>query len=964
MTRNFVDFFRCPEGLARFDIPSTVSADAGYFRFGDTLTCYGTAFGVRAGRHPWDDLGDALSSTRLAGGQVRLPFDPDQAADNLRYERYPMECLPDANRLGASPMVRDLYYVFRPLMPVSIRSVLQRAHLRGQLENPFPSWPVDRTVDRLFETLMELQLRANGNDPIPFIWFWPEGKRAALVITHDVESAAGVAFSPRLMDLDSEYGFSASFQIVPEKRYDVPESLLQEIRKRGFEINVHDLNHDGNLFRDRDEFRSRAAKINSYAAQFGARGFRAGALYRRLDWFDALNVSYDMSVPNVAHLDPQNGGCCTVMPYFVGDILELPVTATQDYSMFHILKQYSIDLWREQAGIIIKGNGLINIITHPDYLIPSDARNTYRQLLAYLAHTCVQRDVWAALPGEINRWWRLRRDLRLVRADNRWQICGEGCERARLAYAALVDGKLAYTLTPAGPVRQAPYAAGAKDNLVYSALALDQDESTSVLQLESSPSTRSAPVALETITQSEEHAKSSRSNGAHSTNEFAPESTRMQPPFLDQSTEHQYEPASSQLSKHDDAKKQRQKQKPLRVCMVAYTFYEADNRVMRYAETLAQEGHEVEVLALQQGDNPREEVICGVRVHRLQSRVVNEKNQLSYAWRIWMFLLRALVHVTRNDWQRRYDLIHVHSVPDFLVFSALIPRLRGTPVILDIHDILPEFYLGKFGGNQNSWVFRLLTFAERMCANTASHVIIANHIWRDRLISRSVTPDRCTVVLNSPDRSIFHPSSQPRPKNDRFLLLYPGTLNWHQGLDIAIRAFGKIAAKVPNADFHIYGEGPAKPFLNHLIQRLGLQDRVCLLDSRRIREIALIMEQADLGVVPKRKDTFGNEAFSTKIFEFMAMRVPVIVSDTRIDQFYFNDSLVRFFKGGDEDDLAQAMLDLIRHPEKRSALVSNASDYIVQNDWMAKKHEYLGLVARLTAKRAALWNGDSASANA
>ena len=117
----------------------------------------------------------------------------------------------------------------------------------------------------------------------------------------------------------------ASFQLVPEGRYDIPPGVLDEIRRRGFEVNVHDLNHDGRLFTDRDEFRRRALRINAYAREFGARGFRSGVLYRRPEWYDALEIAYDMSVPNVGHLEVQRGGCCTVMPYFIGRIVELPL---------------------------------------------------------------------------------------------------------------------------------------------------------------------------------------------------------------------------------------------------------------------------------------------------------------------------------------------------------------------------------------------------------------------------------------------------------------------------------------------------------------------------------------------------------------------------------------------------------------------------------------------------------------
>jgi len=939
MSTAFLDYFRSSPKTVHFEAIQEPSVEPGYFRLGEDLICYGKIETVPTGKHFSDPLRDASPGIALGADGVQLPFDLDQAVENLRYERYPTECSNDGGRLGASPMVRDLYYVFRPLMPVPIRSVLQRVHLRGQLENPFPNWPVDRTVERLFEKLMELQLRANGNEPIPFIWFWPEGKRAAFLLTHDIESSAGVAFCPRLMDIDNEFGFRASFQVVPEKRYDVTERFLQEFRNRGSEVNVHDLNHDGNLFRERNEFRRRALRINQYAAQFGARGFRSGALYRRLDWYDALNVSYDMSVPCVAHLDPQNGGCCTTMPYFVGDILELPVTLTQDYSLFHILKQYSIHLWKQQSEIIIKGNGLINVITHPDYLIAREARATYRQLLAYLAETCRFENVWATLPGEVDRWWRMRHHMRLTRAGNRWVIRGEGSERARIAYASLVDGKLKYTIAPSSPLWEPTRQPTTSEVFTYSH-ASQSPSNTSDPQ--SPPHNTAIETAVDAIGAAEAVNSHTNGNGVQST----PNMTKNIVPVFQQ-VEQQRVPSPAP----DLMPGKKQQRKSLRVCMVAYTFYESDNRVMRYAETLVQEGHDVEVFALRATDSPEHETICGVRVHRLQTRLINEKNRFSYAWRIWLFLMRSFFQVTTNDCKRKYDLVHVHSVPDFLVFSALLPCLRGTPVILDIHDILPEFYLGKFGGDQNSWIFRFLTFAEKMCAHTASHVIVANHIWRDRLISRSVSADRCTAVLNSPDRSIFHRSKQLRKRADRFLLLYPGTLNWHQGLDIAVRAFAKISAQVPHADFHIYGEGPSKPYLAALIKQLGLEDRVLLLDSRRIREIALVMEKADLGIVPKRKDNFGNEAFSTKVFEFMAVGVPVIVSDTRIDRYYFNDSLVRFFRGGDEDDLARHMLDLIQHPEQRRALVDKASDFIAKNDWIAKKQEYLDLVARLTASR-------------
>jgi hypothetical protein len=228
------------------------------------------------------------------------------------------------------------------------------------------------------------------------------------------------------------------------------------MRRRGFEVNLHDLNHDGRLFADRDEFLARARRINGYARRFDCEGFRSGAMYREQDWFGAFEFAYDMSVPNAAHLEPQRGGCCTVMPYFVGDVLELPLTTTQDYSLFHILNDYSIDLWHEQISLITGRHGLISLITHPDYLDGPRERHVYRTLLRHLAEVREREGVWFALPGQVNRWWRNRRKMRLVREGDAWRIDGPDAERARVAYASLQNGRLVYDVEAgvAGTVRR------------------------------------------------------------------------------------------------------------------------------------------------------------------------------------------------------------------------------------------------------------------------------------------------------------------------------------------------------------------------------------------------------------------------------------------------------------------------------------------------------------------------------
>jgi hypothetical protein len=265
-------------------------------------------------------------------------------------------------------------------------------------------------------------------------------------MTHDVETSVGRDFTPQLIDLDESYGFQASFQVIPERRYKVPDEYVQEIRSRGCEFNIHDLNHDGRLYRERGEFLRRAKKINEYGRRYNARGFRAGAMYRIADWYDAYEFSYDMSLCNVAHLEPKRGGCCTVLPFFIGRILELPLTTAQDYSIFHILRHHSIDLWKKQINLIRGKYGLLSFLAHPDYLTSRRTRKLYELLLDHLREIVTRDKIWVALPGEVDQWWRARSQMELVNRSGDWAIEGPGRERASIAYAVLEGDTLAYEL--------------------------------------------------------------------------------------------------------------------------------------------------------------------------------------------------------------------------------------------------------------------------------------------------------------------------------------------------------------------------------------------------------------------------------------------------------------------------------------------------------------------------------------
>jgi glycosyltransferase involved in cell wall biosynthesis len=393
------------------------------------------------------------------------------------------------------------------------------------------------------------------------------------------------------------------------------------------------------------------------------------------------------------------------------------------------------------------------------------------------------------------------------------------------------------------------------------------------------------------------------------------------------------------------------KRQPLRICHLAYSFYENDNRVRRYAEALAEEGNDVEVLALRRKGQTKTGCTGAVRVLRIQRRAVTERHASAYLLKILWFFVQSMVVLGFRHLRRPYDIVHVHNVPDFLVFAAFVPKLMGARLILDIHDIQPELYAGKFGSDCKSMIFRTLLWVEKLSCGFVDHVIVANDLWYDKLITRALEARNCTTILNYPDLRIFKPLPDDQKRRDgKFVMLYPGTLNHHQGLDIAIRAFALAKDRMPAAELHIYGEGPERPELLKVASECGLMDRVRMMDRLPLEEIAQVMASADVGVVPKRADGFGNEAFSTKTLEFMACCVPVVVSRTMVDEHYFEDTLVSFFVPGSDEDLANVMVRVYETRIGNAERIKAARKFVIRNSWQERIHEYLRLVDSLQSQ--------------
>jgi glycosyltransferase involved in cell wall biosynthesis len=274
----------------------------------------------------------------------------------------------------------------------------------------------------------------------------------------------------------------------------------------------------------------------------------------------------------------------------------------------------------------------------------------------------------------------------------------------------------------------------------------------------------------------------------------------------------------------------------------------------------------------------------------------------------------------------------------------------GAKIVFDIHDIVPEFYCQKFGQSMRSPLARALRLIEKLSVHFADHVIIANHMWKSKVISRDKLPaQKITTILNYPDMKIIE-NSRKKKCREVFRLVYPGTLSPHHGIDIAIRAVSVLKKKIPNIRLDIYSPPGNRQYtlsLNKLCNSLDLREHINFLEPVPFHDIAKVYAIADVGIVPKRKGIFSSEAFSTKILEFMVSGVPLVVSRTKIDEYYFDESMLWFFDPEDHEGLARCVIDILRSPDKARSKVENARKYIQGKTWEAKKELYLSIIKNL-----------------
>ncbi|MGA3030912.1 MAG: glycosyltransferase family 4 protein [Candidatus Limnocylindrales bacterium] len=398
------------------------------------------------------------------------------------------------------------------------------------------------------------------------------------------------------------------------------------------------------------------------------------------------------------------------------------------------------------------------------------------------------------------------------------------------------------------------------------------------------------------------------------------------------------------------------------ICMIVHAYYEEDPRVRREAETLVAAGWEVDVYGLRRHGEEDSAIVAGVNLRRLPVRRHQGAGLPVYLMEYGTFLVRALWAAAIAHRRRRYGLIEVHSLPDYLVFAALPLKMSGVPVLLDLHEAMPEFFRSRFPRAANPWSYRLLRLQEKVSIAFADEVMTVNEPLAERLRGLGVKPERLTVVLNSPDLGLFDSSAQPHREfmaDGTLRIVYAGALTPTYELDVVLRAIAEIVRTRPTLSIRatFYGRGDALPSLEGLAAELGISAIVGFPGRIPIEDVPAAVAAGDIGVAPTRLDPFTGMSLSTKVLEYAAMGKPVVASRLPTVERYFAAETLSVYEPGDPDSLAAAVLRLVDDDRDRAARVERTRRRVNELSWTRQAEAYKSVVNRLVARR----HGEGAS---
>lgn len=365
---------------------------------------------------------------REASGAVMLPFDPDEVLLNFWSERYVDHVVGNGRGLASRALLRTFYRV-RGLLPRALQIWMRRRYARVQARTPFPRWPVETGLHDFLDLFLAILADATGR-AVPYVSPWPDGHDWALVLTHDVETAAGLAAMDPVLTVEREFDYVSSWNFVP-RRYDVSAETVRTLKLTGCEVGVHGLYHDGRDLSSLAGLRERLPAMHAAARDWEAVGFRSPASHRRWEWMPELGFDYDSSYPDTDPFEPMRGGCCSWWPFFNQDLVELPLSMPHDHTLFRILDHRDESMWVHKAELLRRRGGMALLVTHPDYLVDVYALEAYRRLLERYAG---DGTAWKPLPAELATWWRQRAASHIVADGGGWTVDGPAGERGRILF--------------------------------------------------------------------------------------------------------------------------------------------------------------------------------------------------------------------------------------------------------------------------------------------------------------------------------------------------------------------------------------------------------------------------------------------------------------------------------------------------------------------------------------------------
>ncbi|MBA3353265.1 MAG: glycosyltransferase family 4 protein [Blastocatellia bacterium] len=387
--------------------------------------------------------------------------------------------------------------------------------------------------------------------------------------------------------------------------------------------------------------------------------------------------------------------------------------------------------------------------------------------------------------------------------------------------------------------------------------------------------------------------------------------------------------------------------------VILFSYFPADPRPRRAAEALIAEGVTVDMICLQNEGVPSREVINGVNVFRLPIKRCRG-SKIKYVSQYSAFIIRAFWMLASRSFSRRYDFVHIHNMPDVLVFSALVPKVLGAKIILDLHDPMPELMQTIFGMSESSFGVRFLKVLEKMSVGFADLVITVNLACKRIYSARSCRPEKITVVMNAPEDTIFRLKPPSRDlvggngSAQPFSLLYHGSLVPRNGLDLAVDALEIASHRIPNLQLRVCGE--RNSYFEKVMEsahRRGLGAKVVYLGMKNRWEIVEAINCCDLGVVPNQRNTFTEINTPTRIFEYLSLGKPVIAPRTLgIEDYFGNDDLI-FFEAGDKQDLARQIEFAYTNREELLRVVERGQRVYLAHTWSQQKSNFLESIGEL-----------------